>query len=97
MTYEEIYGKKAMAIRKDRSIKLKKYINENPDIRAGKNNGNAKFYEFISPSKQLYSINGSIVQFCKQNNLNLTGVYKCINGQVDSYKDWQIKRLNILI
>jgi len=97
MTYEEIYGKKAMAIRKDRSIKLKKYINENPDIRAGKNNGNAKFYEFISPNKQLYSINGSIVQFCKQNNLNLTGVYKCINGQVDSYKDWQIKRLNILI
>ena len=97
MTYEEMYGKKAKAIRKDRSIKLKKYINENPDIRAGKNNGNAKFYEFISPGKQLYSINGSIVQFCKQNSLNLTGVYKCINGQVDSYKDWQIKRLNISI
>lgn len=97
MTYEEIYGKKAKALREDRSIKLKSYIKQNPDIRAGKNNGNAKFYEFISPSKQLYTINGSIVQFCKQNNLNITGVYKCINGQLDSYKDWQIKRLDTSI
>ncbi len=98
MSYEEIYGEEeGKALRKDRSIKLKKYYKDEPGIRAGNNNSNAKFYEFISPDNQRFNINGAIVSFCKQNNLNLAGVYKCINGEVDRYKGWQITRLNTLV
>lgn len=93
LTYEEIHGKNAAKLRKDRSVKLKKYLKEHPGIRAGNKNSNAKHYEFIDPAGNIHLINGNIVPFCKQNNLNLTGVYKCINGQVASYKDWQIKKL----
>jgi len=95
MTYEEIYGKKAKAIRKDRSTKLKKYINENPDIRAGKNNGNAKLWEFINPVGERHIVNGTMSQFCKDNDLKMHGAYKCVNGELDSYKGWKIKKLTV--
>jgi hypothetical protein len=93
LTYTQIYGTRAQELRNDRSIKLKKYLKENPDVRLGSKNGNAKHYEFIDPAGKKYQINGTIVSFCKSNKLNLTGVYKCINGQLASYKNWKIARL----
>lgn len=94
INYEQLHGKdKSAIIRKNLSKKVKAYLRQHPGIRAGKNNSNAKHYEFIDPSSNKYSINGNIVPFCREHNLNLTGVYKCINGEVEQYKGWQIKRL----
>jgi hypothetical protein len=94
--YEEIYSQlDATRIRNNLSSKMKEYLASNPGIRNGNNNGNAKHYEFLDPTGYLHYINGNIVPFCLEHKLNLTGVYKCINGKVDRYKDWQIKRLNV--
>lgn len=50
LTYTQIYGTRAEELRNDRSTKLKKYLKENPDVRSGARNGNAKCYEFIDPA-----------------------------------------------
>lgn len=96
LTYDEIYGKKtATKLRKDRSIKLKRYLNEHPGIRAGNKNNNAKLWEFISPDGKHHIINGTMAAFCKEHDLKLHGAYKCVNGELDTYKGWKIKKLSV--
>jgi len=90
-TYEDLYGiERADQLKKDRSIKLKDYLQKNPEKRQGKNNSNSKKYKFIDPSKKIYIVEGNLKSFCKQNSLDTGSVIACVKGRRASYKGWTI-------
>jgi hypothetical protein len=90
-TYEDLYGiERADQLKKDRSIKLKDYLQKNPEKRQGKNNSNSKKYKFIDPSKKTYIVEGNLKSFCKQNSLDTGSVIACVKGRRASYKGWTI-------
>ena len=90
-TYEEIYGIiRAKELKQDRSMKLKEYLKQNPNIRKGSNNSNAKSYKFIDPTGTIYNIKGNLKLFCTQYNLDIGAVIACVKDKRQSYKGWTI-------
>jgi len=93
-TYEEMYGKdRAAQLKKDKSGKLKTYLNKNPEARSGSNNPRALRYRIISPIGIEFNIHGTLKQFCKEHNLSFDGLWttlktgKFTNGK---NKGWNI-------
>lgn len=93
-TYEELYGdEKAKQLKQARSIKLKEYLKQNPEVRKGSNNSNAKSYEFISPSNIVYQVHGNLRNFCKEHELELTATINLLKGRRAEYKGWTARYL----
>jgi len=91
-TYEDLHGiERATQLKKDRSIKLKEYLQKNPEKRQGKNNSNSKKYKFIDPSEKIHIVEGNLKSFCKQNSLDTGIVIACVKGRRASYKGWTIQ------
>ena len=57
---------KAKELKKDRSNKLKKFIENNPGCRSAENNPRALKSLIISPLEKNYIVNGTLKQFCKE-------------------------------
>ena len=97
-TYEEIYGKdRAQKLKQDKSTKLKKSLFNNPTIRKNENNGNAKIYEFITPSNEVIIVKGRLKEFCKENRLECGAVINLLKGRRKEYKGWKAKYLYTLL
>jgi hypothetical protein len=91
-TYEQLYGKdRAEKLKQDRSTKLKNYIKQNPTVRRGKNNSNAKTYKFIDPLGNEHIVEGAFKLFCKKHKLEFSAVINCAKGRRESYKGWTIQ------
>lgn len=90
-SYEEIYGKeKAIRLKSDRSKKLKDYIQKNPNVRAGKNNANAKECVITSPSGEVTKTK-SLKTFCKENNVSYGCLGAVARGARSDYNGWKVR------
>lgn len=90
-SYEEIYGEeKAAKLKEDRSTKLKKYLQQNPNKRIGSNNSNSKTYDFTDPTGVKHTVQGQLKVFCKEHNLSVGAVIDCAKHRRDSYKGWTV-------
>lgn len=93
-TYEELHGsEKAEQLKQDRSVKLKEYLKQNPEVRKGSNNSNAKSYEFISPDNIVYLVQGELRKFCKEHKLELTATINLLKQRRVEYKGWKARYL----
>jgi hypothetical protein len=90
-TYEEIHGNdRADELKQQRSESLTDYLKQNPTVRQGKNNGNAKSYKFVDPVGAEHIVNGEFKTFCRANKLEFGAVINCAKGRRASYKGWSI-------
>lgn len=90
-TYEQLYGQaRADALKQDRSVKLKNFLQTNPEARQGKNNSNSKKYKFVDPVGNTHVVEGNLKIFCKQHALDTGIVIDCVKGRRESYKGWVI-------
>lgn len=93
-TYKEIHGEeKAKFLKEDRSKKVKQFYQKNPERRKGKNNSNAKTYQFIDPLGTEHIVQGQLKVFCKVHRLDIGSVINCAKGRRTSYKGWTINIL----
>ena len=89
-SYEEIYGsKRAEELKQDRSEKLKQYIAEHPESRAGAGNANAKRYLFISPTGEVFAVVGTLKKFCVEHGLDCGSIINVLKGRREEYKGWK--------
>ena len=94
-SYEELYGaEKASRLKKDKSVKLKKYLENNPEVRKGSNNANSKKYEFCDPTGIIYSVCGNLQSFCKEHKLPIGAIIDVVKGRKIEYKGWIAKYTN---
>jgi len=62
--------------------------------KSGKNNPRAKHYVFYSPCGVRHDIVGNLTNFCKEQNLGYTTIYKVLNNKIENnYKNWKIYEL----
>ena len=91
-TYEQLYGEeRAKILKKDKSEKIKNYLTNNPEVRLGKNNSNAKTYEFTDPHGTKHIISGTLKSFCKINKLAIGSVIDVVKGRKAEYKGWIVR------
>lgn len=88
-TYEEIYGKeRAHELKQDKSIKLKQFCANNPNVRKEANNANAKSYKFVTPNHEVIIVTGRLKAFCQENKLDVGITIDVLKGRRESYKGW---------
>ena len=93
-SYNDLYGiDTANIIRDKKSISMKSFIKHNPEIRSKSNNGNAKIYEITDPNGLVYTVSGSLKNFCKTNSVNCGKIIDIAKGRILSYKGWFAKIL----
>jgi hypothetical protein len=93
-SYVEIYGdKKANELKLDRSKKLKTFIKNNPEVRTGGNNPNAKQCLITSPSGDTTTVS-CLKTFCKENSISYWGLGETVRGNQSTYNGWIATYLN---
>lgn len=91
-SYIELYGeKKASELKEHKSIKRKQYMKEHNISMKGANNTNAKICIVESPDGIVYTIEGALKQFCKDNDLPYSSIRDCAAGKREMYKGWKAK------
>jgi hypothetical protein len=91
-TYEEIHGaEKAEDLKRDKSQKLKSYIKNNPGVRSGNKNPNAKIYKFTDPEGNVHVITGGLKSFCKDHGLSVDRIIDVVKNRKPSYKEWYVR------
>jgi hypothetical protein len=90
-TYEELYGvEKAQELKKDKSVKLKAYFENNSEIRKGSNNSNSKSYKFTDSIGTVYIVNGTLKIFCQLHGLSVAAIIDVAKGRKPTYKGWTV-------
>lgn len=91
-SYEEIHGaERAAHLKQDKSKKLAEFIKNNPGVRDGKNNPNAKTYYFIDPNGEEYIVTGGLRKFCEANSLPIGSIIKVSKNRKPDYKGWKVR------
>ena len=91
-SYERLYGEeKATSLRNSRSEYMKSYLAENPDKRLGSSNPNAKSYEFISPTGEVFITTGNLKIFCKENGLRCDSIINVLKGRESEHRGWKAR------
>lgn len=92
-SYEEIYGEdKASLLKQQRSEKLKKFCQNNPECRQAAQNGNAKECYIVSPDGTEYKTK-SLKTFCKEMSLSYWGMSSTARNERPSYHGWNVTYL----
>lgn len=91
-SYTEQFGEeRAAQLRQQRSIKLKDFIKNNPGVREGKSNANAKKYEITGPDGKVYIVNGSLKKFCQEHQVYVGGLIDVAKNRKPAHKGWVAK------
>lgn len=67
-----------------------KYAKQRSSMSKGASNGNAKRFIITAPTNEKFEVVGGFKKFCKDNNLDYSGIRRRMENNMCQYKGWNI-------